>query len=70
MSNEDELRRALERLHKAIHALAKREGNITLFEASPTKSQAAYVAWRELNDAQTQAFEALASTAAQQSKER
>lgn len=52
----------LDRLHKAIISLSQYEGKITLFEASPRKSKAAFEAWQELNDAQGQAKRVLGHT--------
>lgn len=55
----DEIGKALRRLHLAIKGLSKFEGKITLFEASPSKSQAAFEAWNELAAAQKLAAETL-----------
>jgi hypothetical protein len=50
---------ALSRLINANAGLAKIKGQITLYEASPTKDQDAFEAWEELNDALVQAKLAL-----------
>jgi hypothetical protein len=54
-----EVAAALSRLHCAVKGLSKIEDGITLFEASPTKSDGAGAAWTELDRAQKDASAAL-----------